>query len=382
MTYPNIPQNPNFSSGPCAKYKNWSLDKLSGALIGRSHRSKSGKKKLKLCIEETKSLLNLPSEYLLGILPGSNTGAFEIALWNFLGSRQVDILAWESFGYDWVNDITHQLKLSETKVLKAEYGLLPDYKKVNFKNDVVFTWNGTTSGVCLPNANWIENDREGLTICDGTSAIFAVDIDWQKIDIFTFSWQKALGGEGAHGMIILSPRAVDHINKFTPSWPMPKLFNLKKNNKLNLGIFEGLTINTPSMLVVEDWLTIIHWANSKGGLEYLKLKTKENFEIINKFCSQNDWIDFLAPNKLYRSNTSVCLKVIDPWFNSLNEKTQNQYLNKFLSFLEDHNAAFDIKSYRTAPLGLRIWCGPTVEKDDLKLLMEWLSLSWWEIYKK
>ena len=382
MIYPNIPQNPNFSSGPCAKYKNWSLDKLSGALIGRSHRSKKGKKKLKICIEETKSLLNLPSEYLLGILPGSNTGAFEIALWNFLGSRQVDILAWESFGYDWVNDITNQLKLSKTKVLKAEYGLIPDYKKVNFKNDVVFTWNGTTSGVCLPNANWIENDREGLTICDGTSAIFAVDIDWQKIDIFTFSWQKALGGEGAHGMIILSPRAVDHINKFTPSWPMPKLFNLKKNNKLNLGIFEGLTINTPSMLVVEDWLTIIDWANSNGGLEYLKLKTKGNFEIINKFCSQNDWIDFLAPNKLYRSNTSVCLKFIDPWFNSLNEKTQNQYLDKFLSFLEDHNAAFDIKSYRTAPLGLRIWCGPTVEKDDLKLLTEWLSLSWRGIYKK
>ena len=216
MIYPNTPQNPNFSSGPCAKYKNWSLDKLSGALIGRSHRSKNGKKKLKICIEETKSLLNLPSEYLLGILPGSNTGAFEIALWNFLGSRKVDILAWESFGYDWVNDITNQLKLSETKVLKAEYGLIPDYKKVNFKNDVVFTWNGTTSGVCLPNAKWIENDREGLTICDGTSAIFAVNIDWQKIDIFTFSWQKALGGEGAHGMIILSPRAVDHINKFTP----------------------------------------------------------------------------------------------------------------------------------------------------------------------
>mgnify|MGYP001368698685 FL=1 len=382
MTYPNIPQNPNFSSGPCAKYKNWSLDKLSGALIGRSHRSKNGKKKLKICIEETKSLLNLPSEYLLGILPGSNTGAFETALWNFLGSRQVDILAWESFGYDWVNDITNQLKLSKTKVLKAEYGLIPDYKKVNFKNDVVFTWNGTTSGVCLPNANWIENDREGLTICDGTSAIFAVDIDWQKIDIFTFSWQKALGGEGAHGMIILSPRAVDHINKFTPSWPMPKLFNLKKNNKLNLGIFEGLTINTPSMLVVEDWLTIIDWANSNGGLEYLKLKTKENFQVINKFCSQNHWIDFLAPNKLYRSNTSVCLKFIDPWFNSLNDKTQNQYLDKFLSFLEDHNAAFDIKSYRTAPLGLRIWCGPTVEKDDLKLLTEWLSLSWRGIYKK
>ena len=382
MIYPNIPQNPNFSSGPCAKYKNWSLDKLSGALIGRSHRSKNGKKKLKICIEDTKSLLNLPSNYLLGILPGSNTGAFEIALWNFLGSRQVDILAWESFGYDWVNDIINELKLSETNVLKAEYGLIPDYKKVNFKNDVVFTWNGTTSGVCLPNANWIENDREGLTICDGTSAIFAVDIDWQKIDIFTFSWQKALGGEGAHGMIVLSPRAVDHINKFTPSWPMPKLFNLKKNNKLNLGIFEGLTINTPSMLVVEDWLTIIDWANSNGGLEYLKLKTKGNFEIINKFCSQNDWIDFLAPNKLYRSNTSVCLKFIDPWFNSLNEKTQNQYLDKFLSFLEDHNAAFDIKSYRTAPLGLRIWCGPTVEKDDLKLLTEWLSLSWRGIYKK
>ena len=382
MIYPNIPQNPNFSSGPCAKYKNWSLNKLSGALLGRSHRSKNGKVKLKKCIEETKSLLNLPSEYLLGILPGSNTGAFEIALWNFLGSRQVDILAWESFGYDWVNDITNQLKLSETRVFKAEYGQIPDFKKVNFKNDVIFTWNGTTSGVCLPDAHWIENHREGLTICDGTSAIFAVDIDWSKIDIFTFSWQKALGGEGAHGMIILSPRAIDHINKFTPSWPMPKLFNLKKNNKLNLGIFEGLTINTPSMLAVEDWLTIIDWANSNGGLDYLKLKTKENFEIINNFCAQKDWIDFLAIDKLYRSNTSVCLKIVDPWFNSLNEMAQKKYLDKFLLFLEDHNAAFDIKSYRTAPLGLRIWCGPTVEKDDLKLLTEWLSLSWREIYKK
>ncbi len=382
MKYPNIPQNPNFSSGPCAKYKNWSLNKLSSALLGRSHRSKNGKVKLKKCIEKTKSLLNLPSEYLLGILPGSNTGAFEIALWNFLGSRQVDILAWESFGYDWVNDITNQLKLSETRVFKAEYGQIPDFEKVNFKNDVIFTWNGTTSGVCLPDAHWIENHREGLTICDGTSAIFAVDIDWSKIDIFTFSWQKALGGEGAHGMIILSPRAIDHINKFTPSWPMPKLFNLKKNNKLNLGIFEGLTINTPSMLAVEDWLTIIDWANSNGGLDYLKLKTKENFEIINNFCAQKDWIDFLAIDQLYRSNTSVCLKIVDPWFNSLNEMAQKKYLDKFLLFLEDHNAAFDIKSYRTAPLGLRIWCGPTVEKDDLKLLTEWLSLSWKEIYKK
>ena len=382
MKLPISPLNPNFSSGPCAKHRDWSLDKIKLDTIGRSHRSTIGKNQLKLCIEETKKLLNLPKNYLLGILPGSDTGAFEIALWNVLGLRKIDILAWESFGYDWVNDITNELKLSDSRVFQAPYGNIPDFKQINFENDVVFTWNGTTSGVSLPNTSWIDPLREGLTICDATSAIFTIDIDWSKIDILTFSWQKALGGEGGHGMIVLSPRAVSHIDNYKPSWPIPKLFNLKKNNKINLGIFDGLTINTPSMIAVEEWLSIIEWARSNGGLNYLKSKTMENFEIIKNFCDQNDWIDFLAESESFRSKTSVCLKFIDPWFLSLNETEKIGYINKFLKILEDNNAAYDIKNYRTAPLGLRIWCGPTVEKDDLKLLSEWLSFGWEKIYKK
>ena len=382
MKLPILPLNPNFSSGPCAKHRDWSLDKIKLDTIGRSHRSTIGKNQLKLCIDETKKLLNLPKDYLLGILPGSDTGAFEIALWNVLGLRKIDILAWESFGYDWVNDITNELKLSDSRVFQAPYGNIPDFKQINFENDVVFTWNGTTSGVCLPNTSWIDPLREGLTICDATSAIFTIDIDWSKIDILTFSWQKALGGEGGHGMIVLSPRAVSHIDNYKPSWPIPKLFNLKKNNKINLGIFDGLTINTPSMIAVEEWLSIIEWARSNGGLNYLKSKTMENFEIIKNFCDQNDWIDFLAESESFRSKTSVCLKFIDPWFLSLNENEKIGYINKFLKILEDNNAAYDIKNYRTAPLGLRIWCGPTVEKDDLKLLSEWLSFGWEKIYKK
>ena len=382
MKLPILPLNPNFSSGPCAKHRDWSLDKIKLDTIGRSHRSTIGKNQLKLCIDETKKLLNLPKDYLLGILPGSDTGAFEIALWNVLGLRKIDILAWESFGYDWVNDITNELKLSDSRVFQAPYGNIPDFKQINFENDVVFTWNGTTSGVCLPNTSWIDPLREGLTICDATSAIFTIDIDWSKIDILTFSWQKALGGEGGHGMIVLSPRAVSHIDNYKPSWPIPKLFNLKKNNKINLGIFDGLTINTPSMIAVEEWLSIIEWARSNGGLHYLKSKTMENFEIIKNFCDQNDWIDFLAESESFRSKTSVCLKFIDPWFLSLNENEKIGYINKFLKILEDNNAAYDIKNYRTAPLGLRIWCGPTVEKDNLKLLSEWLSFGWEKIYKK
>ena len=382
MKLPILPLNPNFSSGPCAKHRDWSLDKIKLDTIGRSHRSTIGKNQLKLCIDETKKLLNLPKDYLLGILPGSDTGAFEIALWNVLGLRKIDILAWESFGYDWVNDITNELKLSDSRVFQAPYGNIPDFKQINFENDVVFTWNGTTSGVCLPNTSWIDPLREGLTICDATSAIFTIDIDWSKIDILTFSWQKALGGEGGHGMIVLSPRAVSHIDNYKPSWPIPKLFNLKKNNKINFGIFDGLTINTPSMIAVEEWLSIIEWARSNGGLNYLKSKTMENFEIIKNFCDQNDWIDFLAESESFRSKTSVCLKFIDPWFLSLNENEKIGYINKFLKILEDNNAAYDIKNYRTAPLGLRIWCGPTVEKDNLKLLSEWLSFGWEKIYKK
>ena len=377
-----LPLNPSFSSGPCPKYLGWSLNNIKLKTIGRSHRSKIGKNYLKHCIEETKNLLNLPNDYILGILPGSDTGAFEIALWNILGSRKVDILAWESFGYDWVNDITNELKILDTRIFRAPYGKISDLDQVNFNNDVVFTWNGTTSGVCLPDVNWIDPSREGLTICDATSAIFTVDIDWLKIDVLTFSWQKALGGEGGHGMIVLSPKAISHIDSYKPSWPIPKLFNLKKNNKLNLDIFDGLTINTPSMVAVEEWLSIMEWAKSNGGLKYLKSKTIENFQIIEDFCKKNNWIDFLAESESYRSKTSVCLKFIDPWFLSLEETKKIENVDKFLYILESNKAAYDIKHYRTAPLGLRIWCGPTVEKSDLKILTQWLSYVWEKICKK
>ena len=382
MNYPKIPNNPNFSSGPCSKFNGWSINNLGNSFLGRSHRSKEGKLRLQNAINETGELLKLPKDYILGIVPGSDTGALEIALWNILGQRGVDVLAWDSFGSDWVNDIVHQLSLSNTRVLKAEYGLIPNLKSVNFSNDVVFTWNGTTSGVCIPDADWIDKNREGLTICDATSAVFAMDINWKKIDVASFSWQKALGGEAAHGMLVLSPRAIKRINEHTPKWPVPKLFNLKKKGKLDLGIFEGLTINTPSMLVVEDWINIIKWANSKGGLNFLKKKTKENFNIVSKFCEKNNWIDFLAEDKLTRSSTSVCLKIIDPWFSSLNEFEQNEFVSKLIKDLEDRRVAFDIKSYRTAPLGLRIWCGPTIEQNDLICLMECLKYSWESLGKK
>ena len=382
MDYPKIPNNPNFSSGPCSKFNGWSINNLGNSFLGRSHRSKEGKLRLKNAINETGILLKLPKDYILGIVPGSDTGALEIALWNILGQRGVDVLAWDSFGSDWVNDIVHQLSLSNSRVLNAEYGFISNLNSVNFSNDVVFTWNGTTSGVCIPNADWIDKYREGLTICDATSAVFAMNINWEKIDVASFSWQKALGGEAAHGMLVLSPRAIKRINEYTPKWPVPKLFNLKKKGKLDLGIFEGLTINTPSMLAVEEWINIIKWANSKGGLNFLKEKTKENFSIVSKFCEENDWIDFLAEDKLTRSSTSVCLKIIDPWFSSLNEFEQNKFINTLVKDLEDRRVAFDIKSYRTAPLGLRIWCGPTIEKNDLICLMEWLNYSWQSIGRK
>ena len=382
MNYPKIPNNPNFSSGPCSKYNGWSINNLGNSFLGRSHRSKEGILRLKNAINETGALLNLPKDYILGIVPGSDTGALEIALWNILGPRGVDILAWDSFGSDWVNDIIHQLSLPNTRVLKAEYGFIPNLKSVNFSNDVVFTWNGTTSGVCVPNADWIDKYREGLTICDATSAVFAMDINWEKIDVASFSWQKALGGEAAHGMLVLSPRAIKRINEYTPKWPVPKLFNLKKKGKLDLGIFEGLTINTPSMLAVEEWTNITKWANSKGGLNFLQEKTKKNFSIISQFCEKNDWIDFLAEDKLTRSSTSVCLKIVDPWFSSLNKFEKKKFISKLIKDLEDRKVAFDIKSYRTAPLGLRIWCGPTIEKNDLICLMQCLKYSWESLRKK
>ena len=305
------PQNQYFSSGPCAKFSTWNANILSNALIGRSHRSKEGRIILKSVIQNTKRILQIPDDYILAIVPGSDTGAIEIALWNLLGPKGVDVLAWDSFGLDWVNDVVNQLKLLDVNVLESGYGKIPNLENVNFKRDVVFTWNGTTSGVCIPNVNWIDKMREGLTICDATSAVFAMDIDWDCVDVTTFSWQKALGGEAAHGMIILSPRAVKRINSFTPSWPIPKLFNLKKNGKLNQEIFEGLTINTPSMLAIEDWIAALKWVDKNGGLKVLQKKSVENFRIIRDFCIKNEWIDFLAIEESTRSTTSVCLKVID-----------------------------------------------------------------------
>ena len=376
------PQNKYFSSGPCAKFSTWNTNILSNALIGRSHRSKEGKTILKSVIQNTKRVLQIPDDYILAIVPGSDTGAIEIALWNLLGPKGVDVLAWDSFGLDWVNDVVNQLRLSDVNVLESDYGGIPNLKNVSSKRDVVFTWNGTTSGVCIPNVNWIDKKREGLTICDATSAVFAMDIDWDCVDATTFSWQKALGGEAAHGMIVLSPRAVKRINSFTPSWPIPKLFNLKKNGKLNQEIFEGLTINTPSMLAIQDWTAALKWVDENGGLKVLQNKSVENFGIIKEFCRKNEWIDFLATEESTRSITSVCLKFIDSWFISLNEHDQRKKIKYFCKALEIEGVAFDIEGYRSAPPGIRIWCGPTIEPLDLRLLMPWLFWAWNETLKQ
>ena len=373
------PSNPNFSSGPCSKNYLWKIQNLSNAFTGRSHRSKEGKNRLYKLIELTKEVLEIPNDYLLGIVPGSDTGAIEIALWNFLGERGVDVLAWDSFGLDWVDDIVKQLKLKDTNVFKADYGQLPDFKKINFLNDIIFTWNGTSSGVCIPDTDWIDDKRKGLTICDATSAVFAMDIDWKKIDVCTFSWQKALGGEAAHGVIILSPKAVNRINGFTPLWPIPKLFNLKKKGILNLGIFRGITINTPSMIAVEDCLDALKWAQNSGGLSGLITKSKNNLNEVRKFCRKNDWIDFLSAKQTTISRTSVCLKIVDTWFLDLDEKNKRYTIKRFCDFLSINKVAFDIEGYRSAPPGIRIWCGPTIETEDVKLLMPWLNKAWQNI---
>lgn len=373
------PRNPCFSSGPCAKRPGWSLDGLKGALLGRSHRSGPGKARLQEVIDRHRAVLGIPDDYHIGIVPASDTGAVEMALWNLLGARGVDVLAWESFGMDWLKDITQHLKLENVTTHEAAYGALPDLSAVNFENDVVFTWNGTTSGVCVPNGDWIAAGRQGLTICDATSAVFAYDMPWEKLDVTTWSWQKVLGGEAAHGMLVLSPRAVARLESYTPSWPLPKIFRMTKGGKLNDGIFKGLTINTPSMLAVEDCLDALRWVEGIGGRAATIERAAANFSIIREWVENTPWIDFLSEDPAVRSRTSVTLKITDDRFVSLpDEEAKMTVINTLCKKLEAENVAYDIKSYRDAPAGLRIWCGATVESDDLKALLPWLAWAYEE----
>jgi phosphoserine aminotransferase len=367
------PACPHFSSGPCAKRPGWSLQALTDAVLGRSHRSKIGKAKLKRAIDLTREVLGVPADYRIGIVPASDTGAVEMALWSLLGPRPVTMLAWESFGEGWVTDVAKQLKLKDATILKAGYGALPDLSKVDFATDVVFTWNGTTSGVRVPNADWIPADRQGLTICDATSACFAQRLDYTKLDVVTFSWQKVLGGEGAHGMLILSPRAVERLTSYTPSWPLPKIFRLTNNGKLIEGIFEGETINTPSMLCVEDYLDTLVWAQSLGGLDALVARADANTKVIADWVARTSWINFLAKEPAIRSNTSVCLKVVHPAVTALAPDAQAAFVKNLAAALEKENVAYDIDAYRDAPPGLRIWCGATVETQDVEALTLWLD---------
>ncbi len=373
-TKPGVrPVNPQFSSGPCAKRPGWDLQALKDAALGRSHRAKIGKAKLKQAIDLTREVLNVPADYKIGIVPASDTGAVEMALWSMLGARPVTMLAWESFGEGWVTDVIKQLKLKDVTELKAPYGELPDLSKVDFKSDVVFTWNGTTSGVRVPNGDWIPANREGLTICDATSAAFAQNLDFAKLDVVTFSWQKVLGGEGAHGMLILSPRAVERLETYKPAWPLPKIFRLTKGGKLIDGVFIGETINTPSMLCVEDYLDALNWAKSVGGLKGLQARSDANAKALSDWVAKTAWIDNLARKPETRSNTSVCLVVSDPAVTKLSLDEQAAFAKSIASMLEKEGVAYDIAYYRDAPPGLRIWCGATIETRDVEALTPWLD---------
>ena len=373
-TKPDLrPANPHFSSGPCAKRPGWTLDALSGAALGRSHRAKIGKAKLERAIELTRELLKVPAGYRVGIVPASDTGAVEMALWSLLGARGVDMVAWESFGSGWVTDVVKQLKLPDVRKIEAPYGVLPDLGAIDFSRDVVFTWNGTTSGVRVPNGDFIPADREGLTICDATSAAFAQRLDFEKLDVVTFSWQKVLGGEAAHGMLILSPRAVERLKTYTPAWPLPKIFRLTKGGKLIEGIFKGETINTPSMLAVEDYLDALEWAQSIGGQDGLVARADANFAAIDAFVTRSAWLGHLAEKPETRSNTSVCLSFTDPDIVALDAEAQSAFAKSIVSLLEAEGIAYDIGAYRDAPPGLRIWAGSTVETSDLEALMPWLE---------
>jgi phosphoserine aminotransferase len=372
-------QNPNFSSGPCSKRPAWSLDVLKNAPVGRSHRSALGKERLVKAINETKKLLNIPADYLVGIMPASDTGAFECAMWSLLGSKPVTVLVWESFSEGWATDVAKQLKLNP-KILKADYGKLPDLKSVDWTNDVVFVANGTTSGVKVPDWNWIPANREGLSLCDATSAAFAMEIDWSKIDVLTFSWQKCLGGEAAHGMLVLSPKAIARLESYDPPWPLPKIFRLKKSGKINKAIFDGDVINTPSMLCVEDYLDALQWAG-KIGLDGLIKKSRANLKVVEDWVAKTDWVKFLAQDAKIRSNTSVCLSVTSPKVNALSADEKGKFLKSIASELGKKNIANDINSYKDAPAGYRFWCGPTIEESDIKTALSELEKAYNEKIK-
>lgn len=367
------PANPNFSSGPCSKRPGWSLQALDGAFLGRSHRHKIGKQRLKEVINRTRAILGIPDGYRVGIVPASDTGAIEMAMWSVLGPRGVEVLAWESFGSQWAQDIEKQLRFDDVTVRSAPYGELPDLSEVDFTKDVIFTWNGTTGGVRVPNGDWIPADREGLTIADATSATFAMDIPWDKVDIATWSWQKAMGGEAAHGMLVLSPRAVERMESYTPPWPMPKVFRMTKGGKLNEDIFEGVTINTPSMLCVEDAIDGLKWAESIGGLPALLDRVTANNSALDAWVQRADWIDYICADPAARSTTSVVLVVTADWFQALDEAAQRDAIKRLTGILEDEGVGYDIGSHKDAPPGLRIWCGATVETSDLAALGPWMD---------
>ncbi len=373
------PKNPNFSSGPCAKRPGWNIQNLKTDSLGRSHRAKLPKQRLAEVINLSKELLNIPSDYKVGIIAGSDTGAIESAMWSLLGKTGVEVLAWESFGSDWVKDIKEQLKIKNLTIHQSDYGDLPDFQKINFDNDIVFNWNGTTSGVCLPNADWISDNRKGLTICDATSAVFAMDMDWHKLDVITWSWQKVLGGEAAHGMIALSPKALERLSEYQPTWPIPKIFRLANNKKVIEGIFKGETINTPSMLCVEDAIDALNWIQSIGGSKGSIDKSQSNLQVVKTWVESKDWIDFLAKDSSTLSSTSICLKITDPWFLGLSVDQQQLKIKEINSLLDKEQVAFDINAYRTAPPGFRIWGGATVESSDIETLLPWIEWGYQSI---
>jgi phosphoserine aminotransferase len=373
------PANPCFSSGPCAKRPGWTLEALRGALLGRSHRAKVGKAKLQEVVNRSRALLGMPKDFRLGIVPASDTGAVEMALWSLLGARGIDVLAWESFGEGWVTDIVKQLKLKDTREMTAPYGAIPDLAAVDWDRDVVFTWNGTTSGARVPNGDWIKADRKGLAICDATSAVFAMDLPWDKLDVVTWSWQKVLGGEAAHGMLALSPRAVERLNSYAPPWPLPKIFRLTTKGKINEAIFTGDTINTPSLLVVEDAIDGLRWAEGLGGFPALKARSEANLATIARWVARTPWVDFLVGDPAIRSCTSVCLKITDEWFTRLNDDAQRAEVKRLEALLEGEGVAYDIAGHRDALPGLRIWCGATVESADVEALLPWLDWAFGEV---
>jgi len=379
LTAPAVkPANPNFSSGPCAKRPGWTVEALANALVGRSHRSKPGKARIQQAIDLTRQLLEVPADYRIGIVPASDTGAVEMAMWSMLGARGVDMLAWESFGEGWVTDVAKQLKLDDVRIIKAPYGELPDLSQVDTDRDVVFTWNGTTSGVRVPDADWIKADRQGLTICDATSAAFAQKLDFAKLDVVTFSWQKALGGEAAHGVLILSPRAVERLESFKPDRPLPKIFRLTKAGKLLEEVFEAATINTPSMICIEDAIDAMQWGLDLGGLSGMQARADANFKVLSDWVAKTDWVDFLAKDAANRSNTSVCLSIVDPAIAALDDAAQASFAKAMVSRLDKAAVAYDIGAYKDAPSGLRIWAGCTIETADLAALVPWLDFAFAE----